>query len=79
MTGDDKERLLYEAMEQYGDYLKRLVYTYVKELQKTEDIKNTTNGFLTFVNDSDRRFFRLKLGKVATTSRENSICSGPFE
>ena len=39
MTGDDKERLLYEAMEQHGDYLKRLVYTYVKELQKTEDIK----------------------------------------
>lgn len=38
MTSDDKEQLLYEAMEQHGDYLKRLVYTYVKELQKTEDI-----------------------------------------
>ncbi|WP_419881740.1 sigma-70 family RNA polymerase sigma factor [Peribacillus sp. B-H-3] len=38
MTVDEKERHLNEAMEQHGDYLKRLIFTYVKDIQKTEDI-----------------------------------------
>lgn len=38
MTDDEKECYLNEAMEQYGDYLKRLIFTYVKDIQKAEDI-----------------------------------------
>ncbi|KGX91827.1 sigma-70 family RNA polymerase sigma factor [Pontibacillus marinus] len=38
MNVDEKERYLNEAMEQHGDYLKRLIYTYVKDFQKSEDI-----------------------------------------
>ena len=38
MTPNEKEKLLYEVMNQHGDYLKRLIYTYVKEPQKTEDL-----------------------------------------
>lgn len=38
MTENEKERYLNEAMQVHGDYLKRLIYTYVKDLQKAEDI-----------------------------------------
>lgn len=38
MNVNEKERYLNEAMEQHGDYLKRLIYTYVKDFQKSEDI-----------------------------------------
>ncbi|GLC89548.1 sigma-70 family RNA polymerase sigma factor [Lysinibacillus piscis] len=34
----DKEHYFNEALEAYGDYVKRLIYTYVKDIQKTEDI-----------------------------------------
>ncbi|MER2107385.1 MAG: sigma factor [Solibacillus sp.] len=38
MTDSEKDRYLNEAIRAHGDYLKRLIYTYVKDIQKTEDI-----------------------------------------
>jgi len=35
---DEKEQYLNEAMEQHGNYLKRLIFTYIKDFQKSEDI-----------------------------------------
>lgn len=38
LTDSEKDRYLNEAIRAHGDYLKRLIYTYVKDIQKTEDI-----------------------------------------
>ncbi len=38
MNVDEKEQYLNEAMEQHGNYLKRLIFTYIKDFQKSEDI-----------------------------------------
>lgn len=38
MNVDEKERYLNEAMEVHGDYLKRLIFSYIKDYQKAEDI-----------------------------------------
>lgn len=52
MTIDEKEQCLNEAMAQHGDYLKSLIYTYVKDIQKTEDIIQEV--FLKFYKHLDR-------------------------
>lgn len=52
MTVDEKERHLNEAMDQHGNYLKRLIYTYVKDIQKTEDIVQEV--FIKFYKNLDR-------------------------
>lgn len=77
MTNDDKERLLYEAMEQHGDYLKRLVYTYVKELQKTEDI--VQDVFIKFYKSIDsfegRSSIKTYLYRIAVNECQNYLKS----
>lgn len=52
MNVDEKERYLNEAMDQHGDYLKHLIYTYVKDVQKTEDLIQEV--FIKFYNSLDR-------------------------
>ncbi|KQL50924.1 RNA polymerase subunit sigma [Heyndrickxia shackletonii] len=52
LTVDEKERHLNEAMDQHGDYLKRLIFTYVKDIQKTEDIIQEV--FIKFYKNLDR-------------------------
>ncbi|KGR77962.1 sigma-70 family RNA polymerase sigma factor [Ureibacillus sinduriensis] len=52
MTIDEKERYLNEALDQHGDYLKRIIYTYVKDIQKTEDIIQEV--FIKFYKNLDR-------------------------
>ncbi|MDI7743126.1 sigma-70 family RNA polymerase sigma factor [Lysinibacillus fusiformis] len=52
MNADEKERYLNEAMDRHGDYLKQLIYTYVKDLQKTEDI--IQDVFIKFYKSLDR-------------------------
>ena len=52
MDADEKERHLDEAMEQHGDYLKRLIFTYVKDIQKSEDIVQEV--FIKFYKNLDR-------------------------
>lgn len=52
MTDDEKERYLNDAMDNYGDYLKRLIFTYVKDIQKTEDIVQEV--FINFYNSLER-------------------------
>lgn len=52
MTVDEKERCLNDAMEQHGDYLKRLIFTYVKDIQKAEDIVQEV--FIKFYKNLDR-------------------------
>ena len=52
MTVDEKEQCLNEAMDQHGDYLKHLIYTYVKDIQKTEDIAQEV--FIKFYKSLDR-------------------------
>ena len=77
MTSDDKEQLLYEAMEQHGDYLKRLVYTYVKELQKTEDI--VQDVFIKFYKSLDsfkgRSSTKTYLYRIAVNECQNYLKS----
>ena len=52
MTSDEKGRQLNEAMDQHGNYLKRLIYAYIKDLQKTEDIIQEV--FIKFYKNLDR-------------------------
>lgn len=52
MTVDEKERYLNNAMEQHGDYLKRLIFTYVKDIQKAEDIVQEV--FIKFYKNLER-------------------------
>jgi len=49
---EEKERYLNEAMEQHGDYIKRLIFTYVRDFQKTEDI--TQDVFVKFYKNLER-------------------------
>lgn len=46
------ETYLNEVMNQHGDYLKHLIYTYVKDIQKTEDIVQEV--FIKFYRSLDR-------------------------
>lgn len=48
----EKEHLLNQVMDEHGDYLKRLIYTYIKDIQKTEDIVQEV--FIKFYKSLDR-------------------------
>ncbi|MBB4825958.1 RNA polymerase sigma-70 factor (ECF subfamily) [Sporosarcina luteola] len=52
MNVEEQEKCLNEAMEQHGDYIKRLIYTYVQDIQKTEDI--VQDVFIKFYNSLHR-------------------------
>lgn len=52
MTVDEKERYLNNAMEQHGDYLKQIIFTYVKDIQKAEDIVQEV--FIKFYKNLER-------------------------
>ncbi|WP_342527078.1 sigma-70 family RNA polymerase sigma factor [Chryseomicrobium sp. FSL W7-1435] len=46
MTEDQKNDRLNEAMQEHGDMIKRVIYSYVRDLQKAEDL--TQDTFLKF-------------------------------
>lgn len=52
MLISEKERLLNKVMDEHGDYLKRLIYTYIKDIQRTEDIVQEV--FIKFYKSLDR-------------------------
>lgn len=52
MDVEEKEQYLHEAMEQHGDYIKRLIFTYVQDIQKTEDLVQEV--FIKFYNSLER-------------------------
>ncbi|KPN95992.1 sigma-70 family RNA polymerase sigma factor [Lysinibacillus sp. ZYM-1] len=81
MTSNEKEKLLYEVMEQHGDYLKRLIYTYVKELQKTEDLVQEV--FIKFYKSLDafegRSSTKTYLYRIAVNECQNYLKSWHYK
>ncbi|SOC39889.1 sigma-70 family RNA polymerase sigma factor [Ureibacillus acetophenoni] len=80
MTDDEKELCLNTALEEYGDYLKHLVYTYVKDIQKTEDI--VQDVFIKFYKSLDRfegrATFKTYLYRIAVNECKNYLKSWHF-
>lgn len=52
VTTDEKNILLNEAMDLYGDSLKRVIYSYVRDIQKAEDLTQET--FIKYYTTIDR-------------------------
>ncbi|MBU5214466.1 sigma-70 family RNA polymerase sigma factor [Heyndrickxia oleronia] len=81
MTVDEKERCLNEAMDQHGNYLKRLIYTYVKDLQKTEDIIQEV--FIKFYKNLDRfegrSSIKTYLYRIAVNESKNYLKSWHYK
>lgn len=81
MTTDDKEKLLYDVMDQHGDYLKRLIYTYVKEIQKTEDLLQEV--FIKFYKSLDvfegRSSIKTYLYRIAVNECQNYLKSWHYK
>ncbi|QSB11432.1 sigma-70 family RNA polymerase sigma factor [Lysinibacillus fusiformis] len=81
MTPNEKEKLLYEVMNQHGDYLKRLIYTYVKEPQKTEDLVQEV--FIKFYKSIDvfggRSSAKTYLYRIAVNECKNYLKSWHYK
>ncbi len=81
MTSSEKETLLQEVMNQHGDYLKRLIYTYVKELQKTEDLVQEV--FIKFYKSLDtfegRSSTKTYLYRIAVNECHNYLRSWQYK
>lgn len=80
MKNNDKDRILHQAMEDHGDYLKRLIYTYVKDRQKAEDILQDT--FVKFYSRFDqfenRAAVKTYLYRIAVNEAQNYLRSWSF-
>ncbi|KIL51479.1 RNA polymerase sigma factor [Jeotgalibacillus alimentarius] len=80
MKNDEKDRLLRNAMEEHGDYLKRLIYTYVKDVQKAEDIlQDTFVKFYTRFDQFEKRSsVKTYLYRIAVNESQNYLRSWSF-
>ena len=80
MTVDEKEQYLNSALDEYGDYLKHLIYTYVKDIQKSEDI--VQDVFIKFYNSLDRfdgrATIKTYLYRIAVNECKNHLKSWHF-
>ncbi|MEQ2525068.1 sigma-70 family RNA polymerase sigma factor [Bacillaceae bacterium CLA-AA-H227] len=77
MNKEEREQLLNDAMEQHGDYLKHLIYTYVKDIQKTQDI--IQDVFIKFYKNLDhfenRSSIKTYLYRIAVNECKNYLRS----
>ena len=77
MNVEEKETYLNEAMNKHGDYLKKLIYTYVKDIQKAEDL--TQDVFIKFYrsleNFERRSSTKTYLYRIAVNECKNYINS----
>ncbi|MFF5994032.1 sigma-70 family RNA polymerase sigma factor [Lysinibacillus sp. KU-BSD001] len=77
MTEDEKDVHLNAAMAQHGDYLKRLIFTYVKDIQKTEDLVQEV--FMKFYNNlhrfEGRSSIKTYLYRIAVNECQNYLKS----
>jgi len=77
---DERERYLNEAMEEHGYYLKRLVFSYLKDYQKAEDI--VQDVFVKFYNSIDqfegRSSTKTYLYRIAINKCNNYIKSWQY-
>ncbi|MFB1082635.1 sigma-70 family RNA polymerase sigma factor [Jeotgalibacillus sp. JSM ZJ347] len=80
MKNNEKDRILNQAMEDHGNYLKRLIYTYVKDVQKAEDILQDT--FVKFYSRFDqfekRASVKTYLYRIAVNEAQNYLRSWSF-
>lgn len=80
MTVDEKEQYLNSVLDEYGDYLKHLIYTYVKDIQKTEDI--VQDVFIKFYKSLDRfegrATIKTYLYRIAVNECKNYLKSWHF-
>ncbi|TFD94452.1 sigma-70 family RNA polymerase sigma factor [Jeotgalibacillus sp. R-1-5s-1] len=76
----EKERCLKAAMEMHGDYLKRLVYSYVKDLQKTEDIVQDVfvKFYIHFDSFEKRSSVKTFLYRIAVNEAQNYLRSWSY-
>ncbi|RST76094.1 sigma-70 family RNA polymerase sigma factor [Siminovitchia acidinfaciens] len=77
MRIEEKERLLNESMEQFGDYVKKLIFTYVQDIHRTEDIVQEV--FIKFYKSLDcfegRSSLKTYLYRIAVNESKNYLKS----
>ncbi len=78
---NEKDSLLQAAMDQHGDYIKRLIYTYVKDLPKTEDLAQEV--FIKFYKSLDafegRSSIKTYLYRIAVNECQNYLKSWHYK
>lgn len=73
----EKEQLLNESMTEHGDYIKRLIFSYVKDSSKAEDIVQEV--FIKFYKNLDRfegrSSIKTFLYRIAVNESQNYLSS----